>query len=252
MCSVKKPVVDDAMFRCLLVLLAIDLSIILSSAGVSVVNATGGDLARNWLIDLEAPDSFPSLLLVGKWLAAVMLIGLAARREEGRGLACCAVLFALILVDDFFELHERIGGALVPLLDIQPRFGLRAQDFGELAVMAVLGVAAVILLWNAFAATRGALRRWVGVMMGLVVLLAGFGAVVDLVHSLAVHAMDADHAARSLWSRGLSAGLSLMEDGGELVVGSLIVGHAARAGALAGAVRQGARTPVGTNVVPAE
>jgi len=43
------------------------------------------------------------------------------------------------LIDDSFQLHEKLGETLVSILNIQTAFGLRSQDFGELAVSFFFG-----------------------------------------------------------------------------------------------------------------
>jgi hypothetical protein len=50
-----------------------------------------------------------------------------------------SALFAYLLLDDMLELHETLGVQVADLLVLQPAFGLRAIDFGELAISLFFG-----------------------------------------------------------------------------------------------------------------
>lgn len=91
-------------------------------------------------------------------VAAVLLgaLHLVLRPPTSVYLALSAVM-ALIVIDDAHQLHERWGKHLHLALEIEPRFGLRAQDIGELLVWA--GFGAVLGAWLLVSTLRSAPRE---------------------------------------------------------------------------------------------
>lgn len=89
------------------------------------------------------------------WLA-VLLAGLWLRTRRAL-YAGWALLFSVLLADDAFRLHEGLGTWLVVAADLQPAWGLRAQDWGELGSAGVyaLLVATLIGLPYAFGRPEG-------------------------------------------------------------------------------------------------
>jgi hypothetical protein len=169
-----------------------------------VVRSTAFNISH----DLGLAESFGYVQLF--WI--VLLLGWLALLGHRRSYLPWSFLYGCLLVDDMFALHERFGASLVPDPDRVLVAGLRAQDAGELAVAAVLAlVAGAPLVWGY---RRGTARtrttyRW---LFGATVLLAAFGLAVDAV-------------ATALGShRGLQV-MHLVEDGGELLVVSAVLGY---------------------------
>jgi hypothetical protein len=69
----------------------------------------------------------------------VLFLGLGIKRRR-LIFVIYSVLFTYFLIDDSFEFHERAGALLAELFNFQPALGLRAVDFGELAVSAFFGI----------------------------------------------------------------------------------------------------------------
>ena len=156
-----------------------------------------------------------------KWASALgaVLAGLAARRTVPLGVL--AAVIAALLIDDYLRVHEAMGAAfaaagVLPDLRIEHRYAL-----GELLFSAAFGAAAIGGLVLAALGSGGRLRRDLFAIVGLVVLLGGFGVVVDLVHSLAVLAADGPLN---------PAVLGFVEDGGEMLVTTVLAAAAARVG----------------------
>ena len=143
-----------------------------------------------------------------KLLATVLLL-LRARRTELRP---WAVVFGYLLLDDLLRFHEFFGEGLVRLVDDPNRHlvgGLRTEDLGELAVLTAAAVPLLALLAVNYARGSATTRRTDRTFALLLLLLTAFAAGIDLV--------DAAFPTSSL---------PLLEDGGELVVLSLITSYA--------------------------
>lgn len=121
-----------------------------------------------------------------------------------------AVLFLYLFLDDFFRIHEKFGEVFAN------RFGglsfgpFRAQDIGELLVLSVVGVLLLLILIIGFRSLT-AIHRSRNINLGaLLVVLVGFGVVLDVGSSI----FD--------WYE-LKMALHLVEDGGEMIVVSVIL-----------------------------
>lgn len=139
--------------------------------------------------------------------AALLLAGIWWKWRQGFWLASGMVVLYL-LVDDAMSLHERLR-VHVPI-SVSPDFFVRENHVQELAYL--LGVAFVLLVplvvtyRRVDAATRGVARR----ILELFLAIAFFAIAVDFVHTLY----------EVTWYFEL---IAVIEDGGEMVVGSLLV-----------------------------
>ncbi len=121
------------------------------------------------------------------------------------------VLFSYFLCDDALSIHERIGAFVGENLNFVPPFNLRLQDFGELAVTVIAGVGVMpLLLWSYWGGSSS-FKKIAQDMLLLVLALVFFGVFVDMAHQ----------AIRPGWKVEFLMGI--IEDGGEMVVMSLIV-----------------------------
>lgn len=141
------------------------------------------------------------------WIS-VLLILLGKSRKNPLFLSW-AFLFLYLLLDDSLGIHENLGSLIASLLGVQPTFGLRPEDFGELAVSLCFGgltFGSIALLH--FLSTP-ADRQLSSVLFGLLLLLIFFGLFLDIVDIIIYN----------------SAGLSIfntIEDAGEMIVMSAI------------------------------
>lgn len=140
-----------------------------------------------------------------------------AGRPASVVMAAWGGLFTYIVVDDALSIHESYGRHLTRLLSFTDSFGLRAQDFGELAVLVCVGGVFVALLAVAYRLSSEWSRGVSQDLLALLVVLAFFGVVVDMLHIV-------------VQSHGIR-GFTIIEDGGELVTMSLMAAYLARAGA---------------------
>ncbi len=142
------------------------------------------------------------------WIAVLLLV-LAI---NSRNVAYCAwcMLFTYFLLDDSLQIHERGGAFLVERLSLVPMFQLRAQDYGELIVTLVAATVIFSGIALSYFFSCPVLRKISKNLFFMVLLLVFFGVVVDMLHA----AIE--------WRRGL---FELAEDGGEMLIMSLIVGY---------------------------
>ncbi|HEY0872168.1 MAG TPA: hypothetical protein VGD94_01755 [Vicinamibacterales bacterium] len=147
--------------------------------------------------------------------AAVLLLVLAISRRAVL-FAAWSSLFAYLVVDDMFMVHERMGARLAARLPLPSTLPLRPQDVGEGLYLAGLGGAfitvAAILHWLSDARTRRESMQ----LLRLLFYLALFGVGLDLIHALTPR--------EGFWRTAAAA----VEDSGELVLMSVVVAYAAR------------------------
>jgi hypothetical protein len=143
------------------------------------------------------------------WISLLFLVIAATTRTIQP--TAWAFVFLVLLADDALGLHERAGGFIALHLFFIPPWGLRPQDIGEvLYALAAALVLSVLLGLACLWGTTG-FRRATTHLLQLVVLLACFGVLVDLLHMLA----------QSGWR--LRFLLALVEDGGEMMVVSALL-----------------------------
>lgn len=141
------------------------------------------------------------------WLA-LLLCFLAVR---GRSLLYLSwsLLFFYLLLDDALQIHEKLGYAISYKLKFSAGFNLRTEDFGELAVSALVGLFFLIFIATAYRFSDRLSKEISRYLIMMLFTLALFGIAVDMVHA-------------AVRSPSLHTLLGLVEDGGELVVMSVI------------------------------
>ena len=143
---------------------------------------------------------------------ALVFLGLAVARSE-RAYAFWAGCFAWLMVDDATRIHERLGRWLGARLDLPAVAGLQPEHLGEVAGAGVVGLVLLTGLIAAYAQGSSGFRR---ASRGMLLLLASLGLCgvgIDVLDML---------AAGTVW--GLVLGI--VEDGGEMLVMSVIVAYA--------------------------
>ncbi|MDT0689828.1 hypothetical protein RM549_08530 [Salegentibacter sp. F188] len=159
-------------------------------------------------MDFGYAEMFQYLQFIG---AALLLIAFSARRKKGIYLIW-SLFFLVLFIDDAFAFHESFGANLVGHFNIPSTLGLRSQDFGELAVAAMLGATFVLpFIHSLFFGDRKTKEVTLHLLI-LVGVLVFFGVGVDMLHSF-------------LKTMPGSGVLTIIEDAGELFAGSLIVGY---------------------------
>lgn len=142
------------------------------------------------------------------WIVG-LLVSLWWMRRLGMYLAWAAV-YLYLLADDSLRIHEQLGGVIKTAFDLRPAYGLRGQDFGELLVTAGFGLILLVFLSVGFWFADRIARRESYMLLALTGGIGFFGVVVDMLQS----------AAPSGW---VSSVFALAEDGGEMVLVSLVL-----------------------------
>ncbi len=142
------------------------------------------------------------------WIA-LLFVRLAWQNLEVRYLAWAA-LFGYMLADDYLMLHENIGAAAANSLGFMDRWGLRAQDFGELGFYLLVGGTFCVLLLIAYRSGSRTFRRNSIALFVLLILFACFAVAGDLLHIV-------------LPFPALDRIFDILEDGSEMIVMSLIL-----------------------------
>ena len=146
------------------------------------------------------------------WLVGCLaLVFLQTRRWAFVG---WALFFGLLLADDILQIHERLGARLGRELLLPPAFGLRSDDFGEIAVAAVLGLCAVAMVIASFRRGGRIARHVSADLLCLLGALALFAVCFDALHTITYFRAPA-----------LAPVFALIEDGGEMIVVSGIAAY---------------------------
>jgi hypothetical protein len=147
------------------------------------------------------------------WLAACFgVVFLQTRRWAFVG---WALFFGFLMFDDMLQFHERAGEVLGPKLGIPPAYGMRTEDYGEIACALVLGVCAVGLVITTFRRGGRMARKVSADLLCLLGALALFAVFFDTLHTITHFRVPA-----------LAPVLTLIEDGGEMIVVSAIAAYA--------------------------
>jgi hypothetical protein len=146
------------------------------------------------------------------WLSACL--GLALLQTRNTAFFGWALIFAFLLLDDLLMIHERFGVVLASALGFPAILGLRPEDLGEVASAAAIGCVAVALVVIAYRRGGEQARQLSADLMCLLVALAVFGVFFDILHTIAYFRAPA-----------LAQVFSLIEDGGEMLVVSVITAY---------------------------
>jgi hypothetical protein len=167
--------------------------------------------------DLTGDYGLSELFSYVKLLATVFLLVRVARQDHRPALLAWAAVFGYLLLDDLVRFHERTGEGVVSLLHDDPdRYlvgGMRTQDLGEIAILVAVGLPLLTILAVNYVRGSAASRRTDRTFAVLLIVMTGFAVVVDLVADV-------------FTANAVRFVLTLIEDGGELVMLSLIASYA--------------------------
>jgi len=165
---------------------------------------------------LDIEGSHPEFYQYTKFVWIVLLLIHIAIITRHKGYISWILVFTYFLADDALQIHERAGRLMDARLTFEPPFGLRIQDVGELAAFAIFGIPLLALLvWTYY---RGAstFKRVSRDLLLLVGIFAFFVVIFDGVHA----ALET--------SRSVDRIMALIEDGGEMIVVSIITWYVFR------------------------
>jgi hypothetical protein len=170
------------------------------------------DWNQPWLrLDLEG--SLAERFQHAKEAAIAAALGAIGWRTRSAVFAGWSLLFTYLLLDDGLQLHERGGRHLADSLGLPAALGLRPRDFGEIGVSLAAASVLFPLILVGYRIARDDHRAISRRLMVLLLFLVFFGIGVDMLH------IAIDHLPVK--------GLSVLEDGGEMVAMTLILTYVA-------------------------
>ncbi len=170
-------------------------------------------LSDNWsdLFSLDSDGSYAEAFQYFKWLWIVILLIYISIKKSSLNYIAWALVFTYFLLDDGLQLHEKLGAALAEKYQFKELFGLRPQDFGELAITAMAGAVLFIGLAWAFLKGSRSFRKISYDLLLLIFFLVILGVGVDMLHSAIQPGRIMDFI------------FIMVEDAGEMIIASVMV-----------------------------
>ena len=140
----------------------------------------------------------------------ILLVWLSIRRQVPVFLSW-ALFFVYVLVDDAFQFHEQFGAQIARYVPNFTLLSIREEDIGELAVFGLIALCFTLLFGLTYWRSSTESRRITRPLLMLVALLVAFGVIADLMHAI--------YTANWWWNLTLG----VIEDGGEMVIMSIVV-----------------------------
>lgn len=166
------------------------------------------ELLRNPLFSIEQDFGYGEVYqYIKEYWIMVMLFIIAVKRTTIVYFTW-SLLFMYLLLDDALKIHENFGITLANYWKLQPNFGLRAQDYGELSITGISFLILFLLIGIAYLFSDKKARKISRHLLILVLSVAFFGVLVDMLHIVVP------------WNKPI---FGLIEDGGEMLVMSIIV-----------------------------
>lgn len=162
-------------------------------------------------------ESYNGLASIYQYIKQVWLAGclaLAFLQTRAKVFVGWTLLFAFLLLDDALELHERFGAIIAAALNFPALFGLRPADLGEISVAAAIGCVALALVAITFRHGGKEARELSADLMCLLAALALFGVFFDSLHTITYFNAPS-----------VTEFFALIEDGGEMLVVSVITAY---------------------------
>jgi hypothetical protein len=167
----------------LILLLCVDLAFF----GMYFIAAIIGDIKwvlQSNLFNIQRDRGYPEIYQYIKFFCVIILLFNLSLKNRSLHYIPWVLLFLYFLVDESIHIHERGGSFIKAFFNFTPPFGLRLQDYGELAITASLGT--LLFLPLVWAYRKGSqIFRKISLDIGFLVLgLVFFGVVVDMIHEV--------------------------------------------------------------------
>ncbi|HMR48896.1 MAG TPA: hypothetical protein PKE40_06705 [Arachnia sp.] len=172
--------------------------------------------AANELMYIDVDRGFAEFFQYIKFVYIIVLVLACALAQRSWQIALWVPVFGFLLLDDSLQLHERFGGILVDSVGLPSVLGLRAQDVGELLFVAAAGVVLLVPLILGYLKGTWVSKPVYVIFAALTAMLGVVGVGMDMVHEVV-----------SLFYTGPDF-MSALEDGGEMLVVSLMAAFAIR------------------------
>jgi hypothetical protein len=162
---------------------------------------------------IETDQGFAETYQYIKWFWISIEFALLSISRRSLSYVSWIFIFIYLLCDDALSLHENIGTLIANRLTFSPPLGLRLQDFGELAVTIIAGLILLSSVWISYCRGSYAFQKISQDILLLLLALSFCGVFVDMAH-IAIHL-----------GGKVNIILGFIEDGGEMLVASMIVGY---------------------------
>ncbi len=168
-------------------------------------------LLENDLFNIDRDRGYPEIYQYIKFFWIIVLLFNLSLKNRSLHYIPWILLFTYFLLDDSIPIHGRAGHFFAEHFNFTPLFGLRLQDYGQLAISAIAGILLFLpLVWAYRKGTQ--IFRKISLDIGLLVLvLVFFGVVVDMMHA-AVHLGNA-----------VDFIMGFVEESGEMLAVSLVL-----------------------------
>jgi hypothetical protein len=161
--------------------------------------------------DIDQDRSIPEFFQYIKWLLIIIVLIRISKTKRSYEYLSWALLFLYFLCDDALRIHENVGHFFERNFSIAAPFGLRVQDIGELAITGLAGSIIIPLIFWTYLKGSNEFKKMSNIMIVFIGSLVFFGIIVDLA-DIAIHIRRIPIIV-----------LEAFEDGGEMLVASLIL-----------------------------
>ncbi len=162
------------------------------------------------LLSLSVDKSYAEVYQYIKEYWIILLLVFIGIKKKSKLYFMWALLFFYFLLDDSLQIHEILGQYSAIQFNIQDKLSLRAEDFGELVVSLFAGILLFSII-GAFHYKSSTIEKKISKsLFFLVLILILFGIGIDMIDSM---------IPTTFWK----AIFALIEDGGEMVVMSIIL-----------------------------
>lgn len=189
----------------LFMLISVDVVFII----LDIANRFSGFISHKYL-PLNVDHGYPEIYQYIKEFWIVILFFLYFLKHRTGIYFTFTLLFGYLLLDDALLIHEALGELFTNRFGLQPVFGLRGQDLGELVVFGIIGFVFLSLIVFGYFRSSDNDRGIVRNLLAMILVMTFFGVAVDMVHRL-FH----DTSLEWFWA--------VAEDGGEMLVMSVIL-----------------------------
>jgi hypothetical protein len=162
----------------------------------------------NPLLSIEMDRGYAEVYQYIKEFWIVLMLLVMAIRTKHLVYIAWSSLFMYFLLDDSLKIHEKLGGYLIQYYEFNPAFNLRTIDYAEICVSILFGTVLFLFIFLSYIISNSVQKTISRNIFILVLLLAFFGVVVDMLH-----------VAIPWWKLKLG----IIEDGGEMLSMSIIV-----------------------------
>lgn len=168
---------------------------------------------RHYRYDSGHDGSLAEIFQYIKWFLILCLLARIARSRQSASYWSWFAFILFFLADDSLQIHERAGAHIAGILPFTAPLGLRQQDIGELAVVAIAG--SLLLAGVLYAYRKGdALFKRVSLdMLCFLLALGVFAIMIDMACYL------------SFVGLRLHEFLLTLDDTGEMIIASGMLGY---------------------------